>query len=216
MGMPTAANRTLDAPEEPGAGFASLKDRLKKTVEHFKRLHDQPESTKEKRLIQIILDALHFISSTGQYGSFSDYLNHVEAGAPPYVVASFATHGEAEAWLRHHPNPPVSANVLIANSYHDVVHDRDTGFRQLPRNRDLEYYLAELKREDPPVAAASFGSINEAEAWMQSQPDPARWAWVSVGGEYYVAAYYSNIKYRALYPLSLAEGHDVECIGESH
>jgi hypothetical protein len=132
----------------------------------------------------------------------------VEAGAPPYVVAAFSTREEAEAWLEKQPQPPVSANVLIANAYHDVVHDRETGIRRLPRNRDLEYYLIELKREEPPGTVASFSNIEEARAWWPSQPESVRWAWVSVAGEPYIAAYYSNISHRVLYPLSMAEGYE--------
>ena len=108
--------------------------------------------------------------------------------------------GEAKAWLEQRPSPPDSANVLIANCYHHVVCGTD--FRELLRIRDLEYCLGELKSEEPPVASASFSSLEEAEAWLKSQPEPARWAWVSIGGEFYVAAYYANIHHRALFPLS--------------
>lgn len=125
--------------------------------------------------------------------------------APPYAVASFDTREEAEHWLQNHPHPPDSANVLIANSYHSVVHDRVNGIRRLPRNRDLEYYLAEHQRVAPPIAIASFSSLGEATAWLQSQPRPAPWAWVSIAGEFYLAAYYPNLDHRALYPLSLAK-----------
>ena len=33
---------------------------------------------------------------------------------------------------------------------------------------------------------------------------------VSIGGEFYVAAYYANIHHRALYPLSMAKGYEAE------
>ena len=165
-------------------------------------------------MIQVILDTLRFISATGQLTAFGEYLEHVAAGGPPYAVASFDTREEAEAWLRNHPHPPVSANVLIANAYHDVVYDRATGTRRLLRNRDLEYYLAERRGGAPPVAIASFSDREEADAWLQSQPQPAPWAWVSIAGELYLAAGYPNLGHRALYPMSLSEGYEVES-GES-
>ncbi|HYO60232.1 hypothetical protein [Archangium sp.] len=196
--------------EQPRDGLTNLEERLNRTEGFFTKLRDEADSTGEKELIQVILDTLHFISSTGQHSAFSEYLEHVEAGAPPYAIASFDTKEEAEAWLGNQPSPPVSANVLIANDYHDVLHNRETNIRRLPRNHDLEYYLAELKHEEPPVATASFASLEEAKAWLKAQPEPARWAWVSIAGEFYLAAYHPNINHRALYPLSMAKGYEVE------
>ena len=190
--------------------LAELGKRSSRAEAFFTKLRDETDSAEEREQLQVILDTLHFISSTGQHGAFGEYLEHVEAGAPPYVIASFETREEAEAWLGNHPSPPVSANVLIANDYHDVLYDRETNSRRLPRNRDLEYYLAELKREEPPVAAASFASRKEAEAWLKAQSEPARWAWVSIAGEMYLAAYHPNIGHRTLYPLSMAEGYELE------
>ncbi|MBN1210066.1 MAG: hypothetical protein JXB05_34765 [Myxococcaceae bacterium] len=206
-GAPLRAEEVPTAPDS--RELVSLQERLNCTRELFTRLRDEPESSGERGLIQLILDTLHFISATGQYSAFGEYLGHVAVGGPPYAVASFDTKEEAETWLQTHPHPPASANVLIANTYHDVVHDRATGLRRLLRNRDLEYYLAERRREDPPVAVASFGRFEEADAWLQSQPKPVPWTWVSIAGEPYLAAYYPNLGHRALYPLSLADGYEV-------
>jgi hypothetical protein len=189
-------------------GFTSLRERLNKTAEFFTQLRDDPESASEKELIQVILDALHFISSTDQHSAFAEYLEHVEAGGPPYAVAAFATQEEAEAWLKQLPQPPDSANILIANRYHDVVYDSQSHVFRLPRSRALEYYLADLEKEHPPSAGTSFESLEEATAWLQSQPEPARWSWALIAGEFYLAAYYRNTHYRALYPLSMAKGYD--------
>jgi len=206
-----APPRVEEAPATSGTREqVSLQERLSRTQELFTKLLDEPESTAERGPIQAILNALQFISVTGQYSAFGDYREYVAAGGPPYAVASFATREEAEAWLQRHPHPPDSANVLIANAYHDVVHDRATGTRRLPRNRDLEYYLAELRKGGPPVAIASFSSRQDADAWLQSQPKPASWTWVSIAGVPYLAAYYPNLGHRALYPLSLANGYQVE------
>jgi hypothetical protein len=191
-------------------GLASLQERLSETALLFLKLQDATHSAGEKGLIQIILDTLHFISSTGQYSPLRDFLEHVESKAPPYVVASFDSREEAEAWLLSHPQPPDAADVLIANTYHDVVHDRETNLRRLPWNRDLERHLAWLEQVDPPVAAASFATREEADAWLKAQPNPERRAWVLVGNEIYLAAYYPNINHRALFPLSMAKGHESE------
>lgn len=212
VGAPSSVEVT--AATSSSQGHASLQERLSRTLEFFTKLLDASESSGERGLIHVILDALRFISVTGQLTAFSGYLEHVAAGGPPYAVASFDTREEAEVWLRNHSNPPVSANVLIANAYHDVVYDRATGLRRLPRNRDLEYYLAERRGGAPPVAIASFSNREDADAWLQSQPKPAPWAWVSIAGELYLAADYPNLGHRALFPLSWADGYEVES-GES-
>lgn len=195
---------------EERAATTSLQERLSCTQKFFTKLLDAPESVGERDLIQVILDTLRFISATRQLTAFGEYLEYVAAGGPPYAVASFNTREDAETWLRNHPNPPVAANVLIANAYHDVAHDRATGSRRLLRNRDLEYYLAERRREESPVASASFSRREDADAWLQSQPKPAPWVWVSIAGELYLAAYYPNLGHRALFPLSLGNGYAVE------
>ena len=137
--------------------------------------------------------------------AFGDFIEHVASHAPPFVVASFETKEEADAWLKNHPNPPAFADILIGNRYHCVMYERETDFRRLPWNRSIERYLAWLKRvEPPPVAEASFATREEAEAWLAKQPNPARRAWVLIAGELYLAAYHPNISHRAIYPLSLA------------
>ncbi|HYH95896.1 hypothetical protein [Hyalangium sp.] len=211
-GVPPRAEEIPAASSAPE--LVSLQERLNCTREFFTTLLDEAESMAERGLIQIILDTLHFIAGTGQASAFSEYLKHVAASGPPYAVASFGSREEAELWLQSHPHPPVSANILVANAYHDVVHDRVTGIRRLPRNRDLEYYLAGHRRANPPTAVASFSRFEDADAWLQSQPKPASWAWVSIAGEPYLAAYYPNLDHRALYPLSLADGYEME-IGDS-
>ncbi|ADO68725.1 hypothetical protein [Stigmatella aurantiaca] len=189
----------------------NLDERFIQTESLLSKLRDETGSEEERAQIQVILDALQFISSTDQHGAFNEYRRHVEAGGPPLVVASFDTREEAEAWLKKHPQPPDFANILIANQYHFVTHDRSTNIRRLPRSRDLEYYLAGLKREEPPIAiASSFANLGEAEAWLQSQAKSAVRAWISIAGELYLAAYYANIDHRALYPLSMAEGYEAE------
>ncbi len=208
--FPASKLRASDTSEQPQDDLARLEELLRRTEGFFTKLRDEADSAGEKEQIQVILDVLLFISSTGQHRDFGEYLEHVEAGAPPYVIASFDTQEAADAWLGNHPNPPVSANVLIANNYHDVIHDRETGIRRLARNRDLEYHLAELARKKSPVAVASFASREEAHVWLNAQSEPARWAWVSIASELYLAAYHPNIRHRVLHPLSMAKGYELD------
>ncbi len=194
--------RPLDSDNtQPRDDLAELSELMGRTSRFFEQLRDAPESADEPAQCQAILDALRFIASTGQHGAFAAYREHAEADAPPFVVASFDTPEEAEAWLARHPHPPDPANVLIVGAYHDVIHDRETNMRRLPRNRALEWYLEELAEKEPPVAVASFETRDQAEAWLKSQAEPARRAWVSVGGKLHLAVYYPNIHHRVLFPL---------------
>jgi hypothetical protein len=210
--------RSLEAGGRPPPGtfelprneFTSLEERLNNTRDFLTRRRDEADSTREKGVLQAVVDTLLFISATGQHRAFNAYLEHLEADAPPYAIASFETKEAAEAWLENQPIPPDSANVLIANAYHYVIHDERVGIFRLLRIRDLEYHLAELKKTHPPVAVASFSTLDEAETWWKAQPAPARWAWVSIAGEFYLAVYHPNIQHRALYPLSMGNGYEVE------
>jgi hypothetical protein len=192
----------------PRGGHSELRERMDRTRRFFEKVRDEPESAEEVAQSQAILDAIRYIDSTGQQDAFTDFLEHVEANAPPYVVASFDKREDAEAWLASHPNPPDPADVLIADEYHDIFYRREANMRRFLHNRDLEWYLAELKQKERPVAAVSFETREEAEAWLKAQARPARRAWVQVGGELYIAAYFPNIHHRALFPLSRA--HDPE------
>jgi hypothetical protein len=192
---------------QPRDDFPELEERMSKTEAFFTKLLDDPDAVGEDELIQVILDTLRFISVTGQYAAFSKYLEHLEAWAPPYVVAAFNTKQEAQAWLDNHPAPPCFADILIGNDYHAVMYHRETNFRRLPIARSINCYLVDLEKEVPPVATASFATREEAEAWLRAQPNPARRAWVKIGSELYLAAYHPDFNHRALYPLSMADGY---------
>ncbi len=179
---------------------------LHRAERFFKKLLDAPQPPDDAALIRVIIDALHFIAATGQLADLEEYIKHLEAGAPPYVVASFGSQEEAEVWLMNHPEPPDFAHIIVAGEYRSVSYDRQSNIRKLPNDNAIEYYLAELQKEEPPVSQASFATREEAEAWLKAQPQLARRMWVSVGGELYLAAYYPNINHRALFPLSMAEG----------
>jgi hypothetical protein len=199
--------RGVEVLAEPPDGFAGLVERMERTEAFFTRLRDGSSSAEERAMIQVILDTLRFISATHQEGAFSDYLAHVEAGAAPYAVAAFDTVEEAEAWLASHPNPPCFANVLIADAYHTVIHDRETNLRRLPPNESIHFHLADLQEREHPEPVASFATREEAEAWFRAHRSPERRAWLSIAGVLFLAAYYPNLHHRALFPLSMAEGY---------
>jgi hypothetical protein len=182
---------------------------LQQAERFFERLLGTPSVPEEKELLRVVVDALRFITATGQSAGLEDYIQHLEAGAPPYVVAAFGTQEEAEAWLREHSEPPDFAHILVAGEYRSVFHDPQSNVRKLPADHTLEYYLAELREAEPPVAAATFASREEAESWLKAQPERARRMWISVGGQLYLAAYYPQLHHGALFPLSMAEGFQV-------
>jgi len=193
------AARPPMGPESGGA--------LREAEDYFRKLLDTPHGLEESDLLRVVIDALQFIAGTGQLANLEDYIQHLEAGAPPYVVGAFDSLAEAEAWLMSHPAPPDFAHIIIAGEYRSVFHDRDRNIRKLPNDNTLEYYLAELREVEPPVPIASFATRKDAEAWLWAQPEPVRRAWVSIGGDLYLAAYYPRINRRTLFPLAIAKGY---------
>ncbi|WNG38147.1 hypothetical protein F0U61_34120 [Archangium violaceum] len=195
--------------ENPSRESAPPEELVRRAEGFFEQLLGGLQSEEERALALIIIDALRFIPSTGQLDDFKSYLQDLDANEPPRVVASFDTREQAENWLKNHPSPPHCASILIAGRYHTVAYDRETNGRYLPPSRDLEYYLASLKQGSPLAAVASFDTRQEAEAWLSAQPTPPRRAWVLISGEVYLAVYHPNVNYRALYPLSMADGFEI-------
>jgi hypothetical protein len=161
-------------------------------------------SPREKELLAVAINAILFITSTGQRYAFADFLEQLESDAPPPVVASFDTLAEAEAWLRNHPEPPDSTYVLIGDTYHVVIYLRETNHRRLIPHPVIEFHLGQLKRDGIPPAVASFNTREEAEAWLQGQAEPPRQAVLRIAGEDYLAVSHRDVNHRSLYPFSMA------------
>lgn len=187
----------------------------RKVVELLVRLRDSAQSPEGKDVIQSVLGALEFVDGTGQYAALEDYLKRRQEGAPPRVAASFKSREKAEDWLLKHPAPPSSALVLIGDQYHQVICFREINHRTIQPWPAMEYYLADLRQGEPPAPVASFGTREDATAWPKTQPTPPERAWVSIAGEPYLAVHHSNINHRALYPLSMADGYEVNYEVES-
>lgn len=179
-------------------------------LELLGRIRNATQSPEEQRLLDFTFDALLFIGATGQTRVIEDYRKQLDSNHPPYVVASFDTRKEAEAWLERHPCPPHMAHILIADADHVVVYDSESNIRRMQATPRLESYLGRLRRAEPPRATASFNTREEADAWLKAQATPARRAWVEIAGEPYLAAYYPHLDHRALFPLPTAEADDDE------
>lgn len=173
------------------------------------RLRDGAHAPEEKNVLQCVMDVLEFVEATGQSPALRAYLKRRQEGAPPHVVASFKSLEEAEDWLLKHPAPPSSALVLIAGQYHQVICFRELNHRKLQPWPSMEYYLADLRQKEAPIPVASFGTLEEADAWLKAHPSPPERAWVHIAGEPYLAIHHSNVNHRALYPLSMADGYEV-------
>lgn len=158
------------------------------------------QSPEERELFRVASAALMFVSETGAVHPFEDYLQF-RRNAPPYAVASFETREEAEAWLQRHPEPPHGAFVLIADAYHIVMHVREVGHRQLHPHPILDGYLEQLLQDAPPGPLPSFGTREEAEAWLKGQPEPPQGAFMMIAGRRYVALYHHNLEHHSLHPV---------------
>ena len=168
------------------------------------RIQATAQSTEEQELLAVAINAILFITSTGQRYAFADFLQYLDSNAPPPVVAAFQTREEAETWLNSQPEPPDSTLVLIADQYHSVLYNRELNHRRLIPLPVIEYHLGRLKREGLPPAVASFKTREEAEAWFMSQTEPPDQSILTISGDSYLAVHHRNIKHRALHPFSIA------------
>jgi hypothetical protein len=164
------------------------------------RLRASTQSMEEQELLAAAIDAILFITSTGQRYAFVDYIQQRESDAPPPVVASFDTREEAEAWLKKHPEPPDGTHVLIANQYHHVTYSREVGLRRLSPSSSLEDHFEYLIRKGLPAPVATFNSREEADKWLASQTEPPNQAFILIEDKPHLAIYHRNIAHRAIYP----------------
>ena len=168
------------------------------------RIRAKTQSAEEQELLAVAINAMLFITSTGQRYAFVDFLEYLESNAPPPVVASFKTREEAEAWLNNHPEPPDSTLVMIVDRYHTVSYLREMNHRRFIPLPVMEFHLGRLKREGLPPAVASFKTREEAESWLMGQTEPPQQSLITIASDSYLAVYHRNVNHRALYPFSMA------------
>jgi hypothetical protein len=175
-----------------------------KVMEVLARTRAKEPSCEEQELLSIAMDAVLFITSTGQRYAFEDFRKHLASNALPEVVATFNTHAEADAWLSNHPAPPDSTFVLVAGKYHIVFYRRETNLRRMIPDPVLEFHLGRLKRSGLPPVMASFKTLEEADAWLENQTEPFDQAVILIAGEPHLVVHHRNVNYRAIYPFSMA------------
>jgi hypothetical protein len=171
----------------------------------LEQLCAQAPSAEDKELLQVAISALAYIESTGQLAARDEYVSYVRHGTLPPVLAAFKSEAEAEAWLAAQRVVPKSAHVLIAGEYHFVFASRESlemPFVKLPLV--AEFLERKLEAGAPPPTAA-FDTREEAEAWLATQVEPPRHAFITIGGEPYMAAWWERVGHRALYPFTLVE-----------
>ncbi|MFP2909549.1 head protein [Pyxidicoccus sp. 3LFB2] len=168
------------------------------------RLLEETPSAEDKERLETAMAALDFILRTGQSHDFEVFRESIKDNAPPLVIAAFDTKESAETWMRNHPNPPTGAEILIAGEYHYANCSPDLKRRYLPAARSLEYYLRAMIDDGLPAPVATFDTLEEARAWVDSQPEPPRQVVIVIAGEPHLVAYHHRIHLRAIYPLSRA------------
>jgi hypothetical protein len=168
------------------------------------RLWEESTSEEDKEYLSTAMNALEFISQTGQFHDFETYRESLKDGAPPLVIAAFDTKESAEGWLKNHPNPPTGADVLVAGEYHYANCSPDLKRRYLLPVRTLEDYLRAVIDDELPPPVATFDTLEQARAWVDSQPEPPRQVVITIAGEPHLVAYHYKVGLRAIYPLSRA------------
>lgn len=168
------------------------------------RLRADAQSPEQQESLAIAIDAILFITSSGQRYVFEDFRRNLNLNVPPPVVAAFSTHQEADTWLSSHPEPPDATFVLVADKYHLVMYRRETNLRRLLPDPAIEHYLGRLKRGGLPPAVASFSTRKAAEDWLTAQGEPPEQSSITIAGEPHLAVYHRNIKHLAIYPFSMA------------
>ena len=168
------------------------------------QLREEPRTAEEKERLLAAMDALKFISATGQAHDFEVYRRSLEDKAPPLVIATFDTRAEANAWLEQHPSPPNHAYVLVGGEYHVVMHVPELNHRRLISHPVLEFYLSDMVRERVASPAATFHTKEEAQAWLDTRSVPPRQVFIRIAGADYLVVYHHRVDLRAMYPLPSA------------
>ncbi len=132
----------------------------------------------------------YFVHQTGQAYRFEDYLKGVPAAPSPYVSAALESREEATSQRAmllirkamgetSEPEEVQSALTLLAL----LNFLADTG--QIEDFEDFFHHRLEYA----PMAIASFGSRDEAEAWFKSLAEPPSPARILIGDQYHLAWY---------------------------
>jgi len=156
-------------------------------------------SEDERRLLEIAGGAAAFLSFTGQLYRFEDFRKN---GTPAHVrTLSLARVTRALEHMRTQASSADERETLRAAM--DALDFIDSS----EQHEALENYLRYWHRGALPPVLAVFETheeAEEAEAWLESIPEPAKHAFITINGEHYLAACWQNVNHRALYPFTLA------------
>lgn len=182
-----------------------ISERILHIQELLGKTREGSSSEEEKELFLDAIEALWFIWRNGQLEEFEEYLNDADVDAPAWILAAFATREEAQAWVDASRLPHNLAHVLIADEYHIILTSKDGLRRSLVPDLALAYHLEEMINEGIPPPVASFDTLEQARDWFNRLPAPPVQSVIQIGGENYLAVYYRNIPYRALFPFSFVK-----------
>ncbi len=205
LGRAAAARHAAEATAWSG----EYSERLTQAREILSRIRDSQQTPSDQRLVQVAIDELDFIRSTGQQDDFYDYLKTFY-GNPPPVIARFDTRQEAEAWLNNLAEPPSNAYVLVGDEYLELFYFRDRAVRGFEREYTLERFIEAVTKRGLPPPAAAFATRAEAEAWWANHPAPPISVFVQIAGEHYLAIHHRKIAHRTLHPISILKGWEEE------
>ncbi len=191
----------VSVPSSVASGLENLK---RQTEEYFVHLRDSASSSEENVLSSVVIDVLNFIATSGQYTQWEEFRDSARGGLPR-ISASFRTREEAEEWLDNQSEPPSQGYVLVGDDYLQFYYFRESDQRGLRQDFSLEYFIKHLTEKQLPPAVASFGTQEEAEAWLANEAMLPEYALVEIAGEHHLVVYHANINHRAIYPLSVVK-----------
>ncbi len=163
---------------------------------------DEATGPADRQHVLVLIALLDFIADTGQLADAEDFFRH-QLEYAPVAIEHFATHEEAEAWLKGLAQPPSPARILIGDDYHQFWYMREDGTRGMYRDHAIEPALETLVARGIPPQVPSFTQRVEAEAWLMHHP-AAPYAFVAIAGEYYFAVHHWRLNRHSLHHVASA------------
>lgn len=167
------------------------------TVELLLKTLDETHEPEQKHHVRLLIALLDFIVGTGQLDEAEDYfINQLDYA--PMAIAHFASHEEAEAWMKSSAEPPSPARILIGDVYYQFWYTREDDTRGMYRDYAIEPTLEDLTAKGLPSRTPSFATRAEAEEWLMSHPAHP-YAFVTIAGEHYLAVHHPRLKRHSLH-----------------
>ncbi|HYO71814.1 MAG TPA: hypothetical protein VEU33_37630 [Archangium sp.] len=132
----------------------------------------------ERKLLEIASGAVAFLSNTGQLYRFEDFRKGLQPGQVRSLSFVDVTHYLEK--LRTQAQSAEHKETLRGAS------DALIFIEASGQHEGLEDYLGHWRSHTLPPVIAAFETLEEAELWLEQQPDPPYKAKVLIGGEYHV------------------------------